>query len=136
MINIIEPKVQIAKRWQIFSNKKLTNLIVLLIIEQLLICGYTNGKLCWKSGSIRCIFSQSVESIFILVFIALASGGAVVASQYIGNCDKEKGILTARYDYNCYFSCFDTGAIIFRSQLLTLLFIVVKVLLWKHVYHI
>ncbi len=37
MINIIEPKIQISKQRQIFTNKNLKNLIIPLIIEQLLV---------------------------------------------------------------------------------------------------
>mgnify|MGYP001852469725 CR=1 FL=1 len=37
MINIIEPKIQISKQRQIFTNKNLKHLIIPLIIEQLLV---------------------------------------------------------------------------------------------------
>lgn len=130
MINIIEQKVQIAKSRQIFSNKKLTNLIVPLIIEQLLILlvGIADTLMVSYAGEAAVSgvsLVNQLNTVFILVFTALASGGAVVASQYIGNRDKENGILAASQLVmvtTVISVVLMAGAIIFRTQLLTLLF--------------
>lgn len=130
MINIIEPKVQIAKSRQIFTNKKLTNLIVPLIIEQLLILlvGIADTLMVSYAGEAAVSgvsLVNQLNTVFILVFTALASGGAVVASQYIGNRDKENGILAASQLVmitTVISVIMMIGAIVFRSQLLTLLF--------------
>lgn len=130
MINIIEPKVQITKSRQIFTNKKLTNLIVPLIIEQLLILlvGIADTLMVSYAGEAAVSgvsLVNQLNTVFILVFTALASGGAVVASQYIGNRDKENGILAASQLVmitTVISVIMMIGAIVFRSQLLTLLF--------------
>ena len=77
-----------------FSNKDLKNLIVPLFLEQLLIAlvgiadvfviGFV-GEAAVSGVSLV----NSFNTIFLNLFTALASGGAVVISQYIGHKDKE-----------------------------------------------
>lgn len=77
-----------------FSNKDLKNLIVPLLLEQLLmalvgiadvfVIGFV-GEAAVSGVSLV----NSFNTIFLNLFTALASGGAVVISQYIGHKDKE-----------------------------------------------
>lgn len=77
-----------------FSNKNLKNLIVPLFLEQLLmalvgiadvfVIGFV-GEAAVSGVSLV----NSFNTIFLNLFTALASGGAVVISQYIGHKDKE-----------------------------------------------
>lgn len=77
-----------------FSNKDLKNLIVSLFLEQLLmalvgiadvfVIGFV-GEAAVSGVSLV----NSFNTIFLNLFTALASGGAVVISQYIGHKDKE-----------------------------------------------
>lgn len=64
-------------------------------------------------------------TVFVFVFGAVASGGAVVASQYIGREDQENGIVAASQllMVTILISVVLTGiSVLFRSQLLSLLF--------------
>lgn len=130
MINIIEPKNQIDKSRQIFSNRKLKNLIVPLIIEQLLILlvGIADTLMISYAGEAAVSgvsLVNQLNTVFILVFTALASGGAVVASQYIGNKDQKNGNLAASQLVmitTIISIVLMIGCIIFRSELLGLLF--------------
>ena len=75
-----------------FSNKELKNLIVPLFLEQLLmalvgivdvfVIGFV-GEAAVSGVSLV----NSFNTIFINLFTALAAGGAVVISQYIGKQD-------------------------------------------------
>nr|WP_294661727.1 MATE family efflux transporter [uncultured Blautia sp.] len=77
-----------------FSNKDLKNLIVPLFLEQLLmalvgiadvfVIGFV-GEAAVSGVSLV----NSFNTIFLNLFTVLASGGAVVISQYIGHKDKE-----------------------------------------------
>jgi putative MATE family efflux protein len=77
----------------IFTNKQLKNMIVPLFFEQLLVMlvGLADTFIITYAGEdavsgVSLVNSFSV--IFIYIFTALASGGAVVISQYIGKGDK------------------------------------------------
>ena len=100
MFKFIEPKIQLDKKRQIFTNKHLRALIIPLIIEQLLILlvGIADTLMVSYAGEATVSgvsLVNQLNTVFILVFTALASGGAVVASQYIGNKNKENGVLAA-----------------------------------------
>ena len=79
-----------------FSNKDLKNLIIPLFLEQLLmafvgmadvfVIGFV-GEAAVSGVSLV----NSFNTIFINLFTALAAGGAVVISQYIGRKDRERG---------------------------------------------
>ena len=74
----------------LFSNEKLMAMIIPLFLEQLLIMlvGMADTLVvsyAGEAGSIRCFTGKSVQYYFLFyLFTALASGGAVVISQYIG----------------------------------------------------
>lgn len=97
---IIEPKQQIPEERKRFSNTSLRNLIYPIIIEQFLalLVGIADTLMVSYVGE-AAVSSVSLvnqlNNVFIMVFTALASGGAVVASQYIGHKDRERGTQTA-----------------------------------------
>ena len=77
-----------------FSNKDLKNLIVPLFLEQLLMAlvGIADVFVigCVGEAAVSGVsLVNSFNTIFLNLFTALASGGAVVISQYIGHKDKE-----------------------------------------------
>lgn len=97
---LIEPKVQIDEDRKLFSNLDLKRLIVPLIIEQMLtmMVGLVDTMMISYAGEAAVSGVSLVDMInglFIFVFSALATGGAVIVSQYIGNKDKEKGCYSA-----------------------------------------
>ena len=78
----------------IFSSKDLRHIIVPLVIEQFLIIGVTlaDSIMVSRAGEAAISAVSLMSNIFILlinVFVALATGGCVVAGQYIGK-KKEK----------------------------------------------
>ncbi len=113
-----------------FSNKDLKRIIVPLFLEQLLlalvgiadvfIIGFV-GEAAVSGVSLV----NSFNTIFIYLFTALASGGAVVISQYIGRKDKENGnasasqLLTASVLFSVLISAV---ILIFNESLMRLLF--------------
>ena len=97
---LIEPRQQISDERKRFSNAELKNLIFPIIIEQFLalLVGIADTLMVSYVGeaavSAVSLVNQ-LNNVFIMVFTALASGGAVVASQYVGSRDKENGTLAA-----------------------------------------
>ena len=67
-----------------FSNKELRSMIVTLFFEQLLIMlvGIVVSS-CGEAAVSGVSFVNQFNTIFIYLFTALASGGAIVVSQYI-----------------------------------------------------
>ncbi|MBD5519940.1 MAG: MATE family efflux transporter [Lachnospiraceae bacterium] len=100
MNRIIEPKKQIPEDRKRFSNIELKNLILPIIVEQFLalLVGIADTLMVSHVGE-AAVSSVSLvnqlNNVFIMVFSALASGGAVVASQYIGSNEREKGTQAA-----------------------------------------
>lgn len=97
---IIEPKFQIPDERKKFNNTALKALIMPILIEQIL--SFLVGVV--DTFQISYIDEAAVSgvslvnqlmNVFIMIFSALAAGGAVVTSQYIGSKNKEKGILAA-----------------------------------------
>ncbi len=81
-------------RYGIFTNKQLRDMIVPLFFEQLLVMlvGLADTFIVTYAGEEAVSGVSLVNSfsiIFIYVFTALASGGAVVISQYIGKDEKK-----------------------------------------------
>lgn len=80
-----------------FTNKDLKNMIIPLFFEQLLVMlvGIADTfvvSYCGEAAVSGVSLVNSFNTIFIYLFTALASGGAVVISQYIGNKDQENSI--------------------------------------------
>ena len=77
-----------------FSNKDLRNMIVPLFLEQLLVMlvGVADGIIVSYAGEQAVSgvsLVNSFNTIFIYLFSALAAGGAVVISQYLGKGNKD-----------------------------------------------
>lgn len=94
LARLIEPKQDIEDGRKLFSNGDLRKLIVPLVIEQLLIMmvGMVDTVMISHAGEAAVSGVSLVDMIndfFIFVFSALATGGAVVVSQYIGSKDRE-----------------------------------------------
>lgn len=80
-----------------FSNRNLKNMIVPLFFEQLLVMlvGIMDTFIVSYVGEAAVSgvsLVNSFNTIFIYLFTALASGGAVVISQYIGNKDQKNSV--------------------------------------------
>lgn len=97
---LVEPKSQIEKDRQRFSNRDLLMLIVPILVEQLLamLVGIADTLMVSYAGEAAVSgvsLVNQLNNVFIFVFGAIASGGAVVASQYIGREDRKDGITAA-----------------------------------------
>ncbi len=96
MWKLIEPKIQIQDKQKIFSDKMLIAMILPLFIEQffIMLVGVADTLMISYAGE-EAVSGVSLDNMFITIFLfvftALASGGAVVISQYIGKKDFENG---------------------------------------------
>lgn len=84
----------------LFDNKSLTALIVPLIIEQLLavLVGMADSIMVANVGEAAVSGVSLVDNIMVLlinIFAALATGGAVIAGQYLGRKKEEKACQSA-----------------------------------------
>ena len=113
-----------------FSNKDLKNLIIPLFLEQLLmalvgiadvfVIGFV-GEAAVSGVSLVNAFN----TIFLNLFTALAAGGAVVISQYIGKQDAERAGRTASQLLTASALCAVVVAVpvrIFNTPLMKLMF--------------
>lgn len=128
--SLIEPKRTVPEARKIFSNGDLKALIVPLFMEQLLavLVGVADTFMVSYAGEAAVSGVSLVNmfnTIFIYLFSALAAGGAIVVSQYVGSKDQENGnrssgqLLMA----STVFSLFITGfVLVLNRQLLKLLF--------------
>ena len=113
-----------------FSNKELRSMIVTLFFEQLLVMlvGIVDTFVvssCGEAAVSGVSLVNQFNTIFIYLFTALASGGAIVVSQYIGNKDKKRTILSSSQllMFSIVFSIIlSILVLIFNKQLLGLLF--------------
>ena len=93
MNRLIEPKMQIPEARRRFSNADIRKLVVPLFFEQLLVMlvGIADTFMVSYAGDAAVSGVSLVNmfnTIFIYLFTALASGGAVVVSQYIGRRER------------------------------------------------
>lgn len=113
-----------------FSSKELKNMIVALFLEQLLlmlvgIVDTFNISYCGEAAVSGVSLVNQFNTIFIMLFTALASGGAVIISQYIGSKDTERSNRSASQllSFSIVFSLVvSVLTFIFHKQLLHLLF--------------
>ena len=96
----IEPKDPIPAERQRHTNEGLKRLITPIIIEQFLamLVGLADTMMISYAGEAAVSgvsLVNQLNNVFILLFSALVSGGAVVASQYLGRRDREAGSLAA-----------------------------------------
>ncbi len=105
LLRMIEPKTNIDSGRKIFSDASLMKMIIPLFFEQLLtmMVGIADTFMISYAGD-AAVSGVSLVNMFVTVFIylftALASGGAVVVSQYTGsgsreNADRSAGQLLA-----------------------------------------
>ncbi|MEF9998764.1 MAG: MATE family efflux transporter [Lachnospiraceae bacterium] len=88
-------KVKVDRSHYLFSNKILMTLIIPLIIEQLLsvLVGMADSIMIASVGEAAVSGVSLVDNIMVLllnIFAALATGGAVIAGQYLGQKNQEK----------------------------------------------
>ena len=88
-------KCNIDRSHYLFDNQALVSLIVPLIIEQLLtvLVGMADSIMVANVGEAAVSGVSLVDQIMVLlinIFAALATGGAVVAGQYLGQKNKEQ----------------------------------------------
>ncbi len=127
---LIEPKKAIPEERKIFSNMDLKKLIVPLFLEQLLavLVGVADTFMVSYAGEAAVSGVSLVNmfnTVFIYLFSALATGGAIVVSQYIGSRDQENGNLSSG-QLMMASAVFSIGimvfVLIFNERLLRLLF--------------
>ena len=130
LLKWVEPKPTLPKERQRFGNRELFALILPILVEQLLtmLVGIADTLMVSYAGEAAVSgvsLVNQLNNVFIFVFGAVASGGAVVASQYIGRNDRENGVAASSQllMITVLISAFLMGiSILFRSQILSLLF--------------
>ena len=130
LLKWVEPKQPLPKERQRFGNRELAALILPILVEQLLtmLVGIADTLMVSYAGEAAVSgvsLVNQLNNVFIFVFGAVASGGAVVASQYIGREDRENGV-TAASQLLMITVLISTAlmgvSVLFRSQFLSLLF--------------
>ena len=109
-----------------FSNKELRSMIITLFFEQLLVMlvGIVDTFVvssCGEAAVSGVSLVNQFNTIFIYLFTALASGGAIVVSQYIGNKDEKRMVLSSS-QLLMFSIVLSILVLIFNKQLLGLLF--------------
>lgn len=100
LMKITEPKAGLPEERKLFSNRDLKILILPLFLEQLLevLVGVADTFMVSYAGEAAVSGVSLVNmfnTVFIFLFSALAAGGAVVISQYIGSRNQRAGSLSA-----------------------------------------
>lgn len=93
---LIEPRRFPAPEKPLFTNGMLKALIIPLIIEQILsmLVGMADTVMVSHAGEAAISgvsLVDMINGVFLYVFAALATGGAIIVSQYIGSGDREQG---------------------------------------------
>ena len=94
LLKWVEPRQVLPKERQRFENRGLFALILPILVEQLLtmLVGIADTLMVSYAGEAAVSgvsLVNQLNNVFIFVFGAVASGGAVVASQYIGGFDRD-----------------------------------------------
>ena len=100
----IDPSPALPGERQLFSNRALKAMIVPLLIEQLLqlVVGIADTMMVSYAGEATVSgvsLDTMIYTIFIYLFTAVATGGAVVVSQYLGRGDRDDANLAASQGY-------------------------------------
>ncbi len=100
LARLTEPKQPLSDRQRVFTDSMLKAMIVPLVIEQLLqmIVGLADTMMVSHAGEAVVAgvgLDTMIYTIFIYLFTAISSGGAVVVAQYIGSKDRENGNMAA-----------------------------------------
>ena len=114
----------------VFTNRALVSLIGPLLIEQALAVtiGMADTVMVSQLGEAAVSAISLVDGVNILliqVFSALAAGGAVVTSQYVGSRDRENACASARQLYQLSFLCalaIAAPSLLFNRAILTTVF--------------
>lgn len=130
LLKWIEPKKQVREEQKLFSNRDIQKLIVPLFFEQLLVMlvGVADTFIVSYAGDAAVSGVSLVNmfnTIFIYLFTALASGGAVVVSQYIGRGEKHLADISGSQLLMCstlLSAVFMAVSLIWNRPLLRLLF--------------
>ena len=101
---ILNPAPLLPEERQLFSNRALRAMIIPLLIEQLLqmVVGIADTLMVSYAGEATVSgvsLDTMVYTIFIYLFTAVATGGAVIVSQYLGSGDKRRADLAAAQIY-------------------------------------
>ena len=100
----LNPSPALPGERQLFSNRALKAMIVPLLIEQLLqmVVGIADTLMVSYAGEAT-VSGVSLDTmlytIFIYLFTAVATGGAVIVSQYLGSGDRDMADLSAAQIY-------------------------------------
>ena len=113
-----------------FSNKDLRKLIIPLVIEQLLAVtiGMADTVMvssCGEAAVSGISLVDSINFLLITLFSSLATGGAVIASQYIGRGDHKSASLAAKqlvYASLALAAVLGVIAVFFRKPVLNMVF--------------
>lgn len=113
-----------------FTNQKLKQLIIPLVIEQILAVLVGMADIMMVSSVSEAAVSgvslvDSISILIINIFAALATGGAVVAAQYLGRGDEENACFSARQLILCTTAISAVLMVLFLlfgSQLISLIF--------------
>ena len=105
MARIINPKPMLPARRQIFSDRALRAMIVPLLIEQLLqlVVGIADTMMVSYAGEATVSgvsLDTMIYTVFIYLFTAVATGAAVIVSQYIGRGDRGNANLAASQGFH------------------------------------
>jgi putative MATE family efflux protein len=113
-----------------FTGSKLWKLLIPLMIEQLLasLMGMADTMMVSRLGSAEVSavsLSDSINNLVIQAFAALATGGTIICSQYIGRKDRQRANRAAeQVMFACFTLSFAVGLVCFllRGPILSLVF--------------